>query len=154
MVSESPENTSVSDPWRALEDLKSRRRYEQRGMLFREGERCAGVYLVEKGNVRLLVPLRSKQQKVLEMAGPGAALGLSEAMSGTPHRLTAEADQVVEVAFIERMALMKFLRRHHDVCLQLVAILSEDLHGLYQTFRALVPAEPKSHKKTASRRVQ
>ena len=154
MLGENPENPRSRDPWKALEDLKSRRTYAERGMLFHEGERCTGVYLVEKGNVRLLVPVRHKQHKVLEVARPGAALGLSEAMSGMPHKLTAEAAEVVQVAFIERMALMKFLRKHHEVCLQLVCLLSEDLHELYQRFRMLLPAEPKSHKKVVARRVQ
>ena len=147
------EHPFLADPWKALENLKSRRQYEERGLLFSEGERCAGIYLVEKGNVRLLVPLRRRQHRVLEMAGPGAVLGLSEAMSGMPHKLTAEATEPVEAAFIERMALMRFLRKHHEICLQVVCMLSEDLHGLYQRFRTLIPVEARSQKKTGSKSV-
>lgn len=139
-------NLSCSDPWRALEDLKAPRQYEPNALLFRDGEPCGGIYLVEKGHIRLLLPVRSKEHKIFEMAGPGAVLGLSEVMSGMPHKLTAEAAGPVEVAYIERMALMKFLRKHHEVCMQIVCLLSEDLHGLYQRFRALAPLEGKPRK--------
>lgn len=130
-------NLSSTDPWRALQDLISRRQYDTCALLFREGESCGGIYLVETGQVRLLFRMRPKRDRVFEIAGPGAVLGLTEAMSGMPHQLTAEAAENVEVAYIERMALMKFLRKRPDVCMQVVYMLSEDLHGLYQRFRTI-----------------
>lgn len=148
MAGNSP-NPSSSDPWRALEDLKSPHRYEEGDLLFREGQPCAGLYLLEKGQVRLLLPVRPKQHKIFEVAGPGAVLGLSEVMSGMPHKLTAEAAEPVEVAYIERMALMKFLRKHHEICMQIVCLLSEDLHGLYQRFREMAPVEGKARKSSS-----
>ncbi len=146
-------NPSSPSPWRALEDLKSPRRYQEHALLFREGEPCAGVYLVEKGQIQLSLPVRPRQQKVFEIAGPGAVLGLSEVMTGMSHKLTAEAAGPVEVAYIERTALIKFLGNHHEVCMQIVRLLSEDLHGLYQRLLAMAPVEAKAHRKASSSRV-
>jgi len=39
--------------------------------------------------------------------------------------------------FIRRNELMKFLREHPDVCLQVVRMLSQDLHGAYERVRTI-----------------
>lgn len=134
-------NASPGDLGRALEKLKSRRCYEKNDLLFRDGEPCMGIYLIESGEVQLLLPARQKHYKIFDCAGTGAVLGLSEAMSGSPHKMMAEAVGPVEIAYIERMALMNFLAKHCEVCMQIVALLSEDLHGLYRRFRTVGTVE-------------
>lgn len=140
-------NLAQADLWRALERLKSPRCYEQHDLLFRDGEPCAGIYLVEAGEISLLLPGREKRYKIFDTAGAGAVLGLCEAMSGSAHKLTAEAAGPVQVAYIERMALMKYLSKHCEVCMQIVALLSEDLHGLYRRCRTLTAWDAKPRKK-------
>ncbi len=147
-------NPLFADLWRALEDLKTSRHYEERAFVFRDGEPCAGIYLLEKGEINLLLPAQSKQHRLFEVVGPGAVLGLSEAMSGSPHKLMAEAAQPVDLAYIERMVFMKFLRKHQLVCMEVVQLLSEDLHGLYHRFRAMAPVEGKPRKRLSIERVQ
>lgn len=136
-----------ADLWHALDRLKSSRQYKEHELLFRDGEPCAGIYLVEAGEINVLLPVRERQYRMFETAGAGSVLGLSEAMSGSPHRLTAEAAGPVRVAYIERMALMKYLAKHCEVCMQIVALLSEDLHGLYRRCRTLTPLDAKPRKK-------
>jgi CRP/FNR family transcriptional regulator len=140
-VADRTSDASFPDLWRALADLRVSRRYEQHMPLFRDGEPCTGIYFVEVGQIHLLLPVRKKQYKLFDVAGPGALLGLSESMGGAPHKLMAEAAPSVEVAYVERMALMRFLRAHHTICMQVVRWLSEDLHALYHRFREL-PADP------------
>ena len=41
------------------------------------------------------------------------------------------------MGFIPRLSFVDFLRDHSDYCLQVVRILSEDLHGLYHKFRSI-----------------
>lgn len=111
--------------------------------MFERGSPPRGVYLVESGQVRLLVELSRGSPKLLEIAGPGCVLGLSETMSGENHKLTAEAADRTQAAFIPRQDLLHFLRDHHEYCLDVVRILSEDLHVLYNKFRATDPATPR-----------
>ncbi len=141
-------NLARAGLWHALERLKSSRQYEEHDLLFREGEPCAGIYLVEVGEINLLLPAREKQYKIFDTAGVGSVLGLCEAMSGSPHKLAAEATGPVRVAYIERMALMKYLSTHCETCMQVVALLSEDLHGLYHRCRTLTPLDAKRGRKT------
>jgi CRP/FNR family transcriptional regulator, dissimilatory nitrate respiration regulator len=144
---------SFPDPWRAVEDLKKPRSYAPGDFLFREGELCLGVYLVKKGQVRVMARVRAREYRTFEMMGPGGCLGLNEVMGGMAHKFTAEAVGTVEVDYIERMSLMKFLHKRHDVCMRLVCLLSDDLHGLYQRIRAIGSLEGKGKKKMLSHRV-
>jgi len=92
--------------------------------------------VVESGEVRILLPTGQNQQ-LLEVAGPGTLLGLSESMSGDNYRVTAEASDHTTVAFISRESFVSFLQGHGDFCMAVVRLLSEDLHGLYQKFRSI-----------------
>ena len=92
---------------------------------------------MESGEVRVLLSAGQSQRQLLEVVGPGTVLGLSESMSGEKYRITAEAGEPTTAAFIPREELLEFLREHGDFCMQVVRLLSEDLHGLYHKFRSI-----------------
>jgi CRP-like cAMP-binding protein len=58
-------------------------------------------------------------------------------MSGEKYRITAEAGEPTTAGFIPRAELLEFLREHAEYCMQVVRLLSEDLHGLYHKFRSI-----------------
>ena len=123
--------------WQALHGIKAVRVYPKGSQLYRQGSGVSGVYVVESGEVRILLPTGLGTQQLLEVAGPGSILGLIESMSGDDHRVTAEAGKHTTIAFIPRDVFLDFLRDHCDFCLQVVRLLSEDLHGLYHKFRSI-----------------
>lgn len=125
------------DLWEALHGIKSIRVYAKGTQLFQQGNEVSGVYVVESGLVRVLLPTAQRRLQLLELAGPGSVLGLSESMSGDRYRVTAEAGDHTTVAFIPRESFVNFLRDHCDFCMQVVRLLSEDLHGLYHKFRSI-----------------
>ncbi|HYL12060.1 MAG TPA: cyclic nucleotide-binding domain-containing protein [Terriglobales bacterium] len=134
MVEEFP-NKLPPGLWSALEGIRSMRTYAKGKLLFRWGQPARGVYLIEKGEVDLLLPTSAGSERFFEKAGPGVMLGLSEAMSGDTSKLTARAADRTQVAFVGREALLDFLRRHQAFCMQIVRLLSEDLHLLYHKYR-------------------
>ena len=125
------------DLWEALHGMKSVRIYPKGATLFQQGTPVKGVYVVESGKVRVLLPTPQSRLQLLEVAGPGTILGLSESMSGERYRATAEAGDHTTVAFIPRESFVEFLQEHCDFCMQVVRLLSEDLHGLYHKFRSI-----------------
>jgi CRP-like cAMP-binding protein len=125
------------DLWQALHGIKCVRVYPKGTILFHHGAEVGGVYVVESGHVRLLLPTGQGQTQLLDVAGPGTILGLSESMSGDCHRVSVEAGDHTTVGFIPRTSFIEFLRDHSDYCMQVVRILSEDLHGLYHKFRSI-----------------
>jgi len=134
-----------SELLQALAGIKSPRRFAQGAALFQEGAAAMGVYLVESGEVRILLPDGQNQKQVLEIVGPGTILGLSESMCGERHRITAEASCQTAAAFVPRELFVEFLREHGDFCMKVVWLLSEDLHALYYKFRSITahPGRPR-----------
>ncbi len=119
----------------ALHGIKSVQSLPKGAMLFQRGSAVTGVYLVESGEICILLPTDQRQKQLLEVVGPGAVLGLNETMSGEKYRITAETGSESTVAFIPREKFLEFLREHADFCMQVVRLLSENLHGLYHRFR-------------------
>lgn len=125
----------------ALHEIKSVRLFPKGAKLFQQGSAVTGVYLVESGEVRVLLPTGPSQKQLLEVVGPGTMLGLS----GERYRITAEAGEQTTAAFILRQEFLEFLRAHGDFCMQVMRLLSEDLHGLYHKFRS-ISAHPGRHR--------
>jgi CRP-like cAMP-binding protein len=137
-VSSQPRTGKLSpDLWQALHGIMAIRIYPKGSRLFQQGTAVSGVYVVESGEVRVLLPAGPSRQQLLEVAGPGTMLGLSESMTGDNYRVTAEAGDCTTVAFVPRERFVDFLRDHCDFCMQVVRLLSEDLHGLYHKFRSI-----------------
>jgi len=126
-----------SELLQALHGIKSARRFAKGATLFQEGSAATGVYLVEGGEVRILLPDGQNEKQVLEVVGPGAILGLSESMSGERYRITAQAGSQTTAAFVPHELFIEFLREHGDFCMEVVRLLSEDLHALYYKFRSI-----------------
>jgi hypothetical protein len=48
-----------------------------------------------------------------------------------------------QVAFIRRKDLLRFLRDHREACLQVVHLLSQDLHVAYDRVRSIGLSHPR-----------
>src|SRR5690242_6415766 len=106
-------------------------------VLFEEGRPPRGVYVLCDGRVKLSVCSEKGKRLTMRIAGPGEVLGLSACLSGTPYEVTAETLDDARVTFIRRKELLKFLREHREACMQVVHLLSEDLHTAYSRVRAV-----------------
>jgi CRP-like cAMP-binding protein len=122
---------------KALRRIKRVQRFGQGATVFQQGSAVKGVYVVESGEVRLLLETAGCHKQFLEIAGPGAMLGLSESLSGADYKVSAEAGYSTTAVFIPRSEFLAFLREHGDFCMQIARLLSEDLDGLYHKFRSI-----------------
>jgi len=125
----------------ALRGVMTSRVFPIGATLYRHGTIADGIYLVEQGAVRVLLPTTEKQNQLLEVVRAGAILGLSESVSAGSYRVTAEAEEPTTAAFVTRKDFLQYLDGHHEFCMQVVRLLSENLHGLYHRFRS-VSAHP------------
>ncbi len=105
--------------------------------LFAEGRQPRGIFVLCEGRAKLSVCSEKGKRLMLRVAGPGEVLGLSATMSGKPYEVTAEALDSSQVAFIRRKDLLHFLRDHRVACLQVVHLLSQDLHQAYDRVRSI-----------------
>jgi len=122
---------------KAFDRIKSLASYPRNTVLFAEGKPVRGIYILCDGRARLSICSDSGRRLTLRVAGPGEVLGLGAVLSNTPYEITAELLDNSQVVFVHRKELVKFLRYHSEVCLQIVRMLSQDLHGAYERVRSV-----------------
>jgi CRP/FNR family transcriptional regulator len=126
-----------TDTLREFDAIKSLGTYRRNTILFSEGRPVRGIYVLCDGRAKLSICAESGKRLTLRIAGPGEILGLGAVLSNTPYEITAELLDASQVAFIRRKELAKFLRDHPDICMHVVRMLSQDLHGAYERVRSI-----------------
>jgi len=91
--------------------------------LFTEGETPRCVYVICSGRVKLSVSSREGRTAILRIAGPGEVLGISAAMSGTPHETTAETVEFCRVKAILVSDFLRFLQNYPEASAEATACL-------------------------------
>ncbi len=125
------------DALEAFDGIKSAQTCPKGTVLFREGQAARGIFLLCQGRVRLSVCSESGRRMSLRVATSGEVLGLSAAVAGGHYEVTAEALEELQVGVVRRKDLLEFLHHHPAVCMQVVNLLSEDLHEAYDRVRAV-----------------
>jgi CRP-like cAMP-binding protein len=104
--------------------------YRKGTILFEEGARPEGVYVVLEGRVKLSVNSPQGKAMVLGFFGAGTILGLAASTLGRPHVTTAETIQATEAVFVPRSELVAELRSKPLAAWQAAQLLSEDCYFL------------------------
>jgi len=125
------------DTLKAFDEIRSVGTYPRNTVLFKEGKPVRGIYLLCDGRAKLSICSEFGRRLTLRVAGPGEVLGLGAALSNTPYEITAELLDASQIVFIRRKELVKFLHDHPEVCMQVVRMLSQDLHGAYERVRSI-----------------
>jgi CRP-like cAMP-binding protein len=120
---------------KAFDALKSTTECQKGDVLFREGSSCKCIFVLCQGRAQLSVCSESGDRLTIRVAPPGEILGLSACLAGSHHEMTAELLDSSRVAMVKRSDLMSFLREHKDACMQVVSLLSQDLHYAYERVR-------------------
>jgi CRP/FNR family cyclic AMP-dependent transcriptional regulator len=94
--------------------------------LFLEGETPRHVLVICSGRVKLSVSSREGKTAILHIAGAGEILGLSAAMSGTPHETSAEAVELCHFKLIRVSDFMRFLAEFPEAAAEATACLLRD----------------------------
>jgi CRP/FNR family transcriptional regulator len=122
---------------KAFDEIKSTASFPRATVLFSEGRPVRGIYILCEGRAKLSICGESGKRLTLRVAGPGEILGLGATLSNTPYEVTAELLDSSQVVFVRRKDLLKFLRENRTVCLEVVRMLSQDLHGAYERVRSI-----------------
>jgi CRP/FNR family transcriptional regulator, cyclic AMP receptor protein len=122
---------------KAFDEIKTLTTYPRATVLFSEGRPVRGIYILCDGRAKLSICSDSGKRLTLRVAGPGEVLGLGACLSNTPYEITAELLDNSQVVFVRRKDLMKFLRDNRAICMEVVRMLSQDLHGAYERVRSI-----------------
>jgi CRP/FNR family transcriptional regulator len=94
--------------------------------LFLEGEVPKYVFVICSGRVKLSISSREGKTAILRIAGAGEILGLSAAMSRTPHETSAEAVELCRVKAIRVSDFMRFLQDYPEASAEAMSCLLRD----------------------------
>lgn len=103
-----------------LKGMALLRRYERGTIIFREGEECAGVFIVGTGLVRIFKTSPAGREHVLHLVSPGGTFAEVAAIGGFNCPAYAEALEDTTCALLPAGAFGKALREDHQLCLQLM----------------------------------
>ncbi|HUY94878.1 MAG TPA: Crp/Fnr family transcriptional regulator [Terracidiphilus sp.] len=96
-------------------------------VLFSERDEARGLYVVLEGEVRVSINSRDGRRLSLRIARKGDVLGLSSAMTGTPHEVTAETLYPARVTHVSRRDFLGFMTRHPELAMSMMEELSRNV---------------------------
>ncbi|MBV9303184.1 MAG: Crp/Fnr family transcriptional regulator [Acidobacteriaceae bacterium] len=118
-----------------LDRIKHTRAFAAGDRLFNEGKPVDELMIVCQGCATLTLSSSTGKALVLGVSEAGEVLGLSSAISGRQHEVSAEAIEKTTVAVIERSDFLKFLERFPPAALNAGAELSRKVNRAYEKIR-------------------
>lgn len=101
-----------------LDGLGMEVNYIRGSRLFAEGEKSKCVFFLMSGRAKLLVTSREGKVMILRIAEAGHVLGLSAALSGNDHEVTAEASEPCRVKAIPTREFLSFLEKYPNAAME------------------------------------
>jgi CRP/FNR family transcriptional regulator len=116
------------------------RQYGRGEVIYGEGQACDGLYVLNRGLVKLARPYRSGgKEAILRLAGPWDVLGHPAFGADTVRQARAEAITACEVVKVPRVFVERALKRHPEAALILTALLGLELGRREEWAGCLVP---------------
>lgn len=123
---------------RGLDKVKVRKHYARGSVLFAEGQRPSGIFVLCEGKAKVSIASADGKTFVLRIAEPGELLGLIATLTGQPHLATVQALDRCRMDFVSREDLLKALDRDKGSYRKVAECLSNELTGLVDHTRLLV----------------
>jgi CRP/FNR family transcriptional regulator, nitrogen oxide reductase regulator len=107
------------------------------GMLFREGDPASALYLAIHGRLKLTQVGADGHEVILRFAGPGEAVAAVALFEEATYPLSAQAVGESRVLAWHPEVLRDLFRRHPQLALNTMQLLSERLREVQERFREL-----------------
>ena len=120
-----------------LNDITSSAIYPRGAVLFMEGQKGRGVFVLCVGKAKLSTTSRDGRTIITKISEHGDVLGLNATISNRPYEVTAEMVEPGQANFIAADALLQFLRDSGEVATRVAQQLSRDYYSAYEEVRTL-----------------
>jgi CRP/FNR family transcriptional regulator, cyclic AMP receptor protein len=130
----------------SLETLTLTNHYPTGAVLFGEGEASRGIYVVQRGRVKLSVCASDGRTLILRIVEAGEALGVAAAIGVREYEATAEALEPCEVSFLRNTDLVRMMRTSGEFALWITQHLSHDYNSTCHEIRTLMLSGSASEK--------
>jgi CRP/FNR family transcriptional regulator len=106
-------------------------------MVFAEGEACAGLYVVERGNVRIFKTSASGREQVLSIDGPGSSVAEVPVLDGGGYPASGSAVDHATLLFIGKQDFQALCMAHPEVALKVLRVVGARLRRLVEIIEEL-----------------
>lgn len=113
------------------------RRYLASEAIFSEGEPCSGLYVVEKGHVRVFKSSQDGREQVLAIEGPASSVAELPVFDGGSYPASASAVDEAELLFISKEDFQALCLENPKVALKVLRVVSRRLRGLVSMIEQL-----------------
>jgi CRP/FNR family cyclic AMP-dependent transcriptional regulator len=120
-----------------LNDITSPAIYPRGAMLFIEGQKGRGTFVLCTGKAKLSTASREGKTIITKISEHGDVLGLSATISNRPYEVTAEMVEPGQANFIAADDLLQFLHDYAEVALRVAQQLSRNYFSAYEEIRTL-----------------
>lgn len=131
---------------RGLKNLKLSKDYPRGSVLFVEGQRARGVYVLCEGRAKVSIASADGKTLILRIAQAGDLLGINATLTGQPYAATAETLERCRIDFISREDTLELLDRDKRAWLGMAQALSSKLSGVVEHTRLLFLSRSASQK--------
>lgn len=122
---------------KAFEPIRMTATYPAGAVLFVEGQKPHGVFVLQTGRVKLSISSPSGKVIILRIARVGEILGLHAVVSSTGFQATAETVEKCQVSFVRYDDFLRFLRQHPEAALEAARQLSASYQEACEQLRAI-----------------
>ncbi len=106
------------------------RKYGTGEMIFGEGDACAGLYVVQSGNVRIFKSSAGGREQVLSIDGPGSSIAELPVFDGGTYPASAQAISNSTLLFFSRQDFQALCLQHPQVALKVLRVIGGRLRRL------------------------
>ncbi len=106
-------------------------------MLFTSGEACRGLYIVERGRVRIYRTSPEGREQVLHIEGAGRPVAELPLFDGGPYPASAMTMEETRLVFLPRADFEYLYRAHPDIAHAIIRALGARLRHLVQVTETL-----------------
>jgi CRP/FNR family transcriptional regulator len=113
------------------------RKYAAGELIFGEGDPCAGLYVVQSGNVRIFKSSAGGREQVLSIDGPGSSIAELPVFDGGNYPAAAQAISDSTLLFFSRQDFQALCLQHPQVALKVLRVVGGRLRRLVNIIEEL-----------------
>ena len=106
------------------------RKYGAGELIFGEGDPCAGIYVVQSGNVRIFKSSAGGREQVLSIDGPGSSIAELPVFDGGNYPASAQTVSDSTLFFFSRQDFQALCLLHPQVALKVLRVIGGRLRRL------------------------
>lgn len=97
-----------------FEKISQELTFQKGEFILKQGAHPRGVFFVSSGKVKCFAGNKGRREMILNMEGPGAALGLMGVLSKLPCTITAEPIETTVTSFIDSPSFLELMKQSQD----------------------------------------